>query len=89
MKLTDLDYTAVRLLSIEGCSIKAVIEDDVVFEFKFRSDAELSRELAAWFFFGNEGDRDRYRVGASHSWDFRTRSVDLCEGKDEPRQPED
>jgi hypothetical protein len=71
MKLTDLDFTTVRMLSIDGTTVTAVLEQNIVLEFKFNSVAELSREFALWI--GPANDISSYQIGDLDEWDFRSR----------------
>ena len=48
MRLSDVKAVDVRMISIEGASIRVISRDDSVFEFKYNSEADLSEDFRRW-----------------------------------------
>ena len=48
MKLSDVDYLRVRMISIQQLSIHITLEDFSSLEFKYQTESELSRDFETW-----------------------------------------
>ena len=48
MKLRDVDYLRVRMISINELSISIALEDGCAYEFKYPTEEELSRDFESW-----------------------------------------
>ena len=53
MKLADVDYLTVRMISISDLQIRLALQDGATLEFNYPTQAELSRDFEAWA----KGDR--------------------------------
>ena len=48
LSLIDVPPCRVRLISIETLVVRVVTTDDEIFEFRYRSEQEITAALAAW-----------------------------------------